>query len=176
MSENKHRPKRGQRTPVWPPAPTQDGLQYRPATPEDAVALAPRLRASDLDELARVSDRPIIDRLLDGIRLSDESWSCLKDDEVIGIIGVGRNGALGTVWMLCAPEVEQHPRLMLEHPRAWLASIESRYSTLCNAVSEHNTATIEWLQRLGFTVGDACPGYGKPGEVFRIFYRRLGDV
>ncbi|WP_427311043.1 hypothetical protein [Cupriavidus sp. H39] len=80
------------------------------------------------------------------------------------------------VWMLCAPEVEQHPRLMFEHPRAWLDSIKGRYSMLCNAVSDHNTATVAWLKRLGFIIGNECAGFGKPGEVFRLFFRGLGNV
>ncbi|EHP37651.1 hypothetical protein OR16_41656 [Cupriavidus basilensis OR16] len=65
---------------------------------------------------------------------------------------------------------------MLEHPRAWLSSIEGRYGVLCNAMSEHNTATIEWLKHLGFTIGDVCSGFGKPGEVFRLFYRSPSNV
>lgn len=159
---------------AWPPSQSSSAITYRRATPEDAAALAPNLRFFDLAEMALVWDGTPEARLAESIRVSDEAWAALLDDQVIALFGLVRFPTAHSPWMRCAAEVENHPRALLEGARVWLASVKDASVPLINAVASDNQPAINLLERLGFTIGGPVPGLGKKPDSFRAFH--MGDV
>jgi hypothetical protein len=159
---------------AWPPATCDGFITYRRATLEDAAALAPKLRFSDLAEMALVWDGTPEARLAESIRVSDEAWAALLHGEVVALFGLVRFPAAHSPWMRCTAEVEKHPRALLEGARAWLDSVRDASVPLINAVASDNQPAINLLQKLRFTVGATVHGFGKKPDSFRAFH--MGDV
>jgi hypothetical protein len=102
---------------AWPPESSNGPISYRRAIPEDAAALAPKLRFSDLAEMALVWDGTPEARLAESIRVSDEAWTALLHGEVVALFGLVRFSTAHQPWMRCGAEVENYPRALLEGAR-----------------------------------------------------------
>jgi hypothetical protein len=150
---------------AWPPESPTGPISYRRAAPEDAAALAPKLRFADLAEMALVWDGTPETRLAESIRVSDEAWAALVDGEVVALFGLVRFPTAHSPWMRCAAEVENHPRALLEGARAWLDSVRDACVPLINAVASDNQPAINLLEKLGFTIGGHVPDLGKKPDM-----------
>lgn len=142
-------------------------------TDDALVYLSQNLRQADQDEIhATVGHR----RYLDAIRLSvagadDAVVMVGVYGEPIAIIGVGTLSALygiGSPWMLATPDAMRHPRAFISQGRAYTAAMMERYSGLMNHVDARNSASVAWLQRLGFKIAQPAP-FGALGLPFHEF-------
>ncbi len=145
------------------------GLVIRPATPEDADLLAPRLRREDREEIYAVTGCPPLPVLRDGVASSDP---CLAATDGAGLVmalfGVipGPAGC-GKIWLLGAPELLRRRFSVRRWSHTWIALLHRRYATLWNYVDPRNRAHVRWLQACGFVLTPA----GEYGFERRPFYR-----
>lgn len=149
----------------------------RPATLEDADALAPRLRLADRREIMASHGDKARQSLVRGVERSDEVLVGVAGDDVICMFGVRRPALLlneVSPWLLAAKGVERHRAAFLLASRDTVQEWKQRYSRLENWVDARNTLSIRWLRWLGFTIEPAVP-YGHFGRPFHRFWM-LGDV
>lgn len=153
----------------WPPVSPSGRITYRPAIPEDATELAPKLRQSDIAEMALTwADSPAA-RLAESVRVSAESWTLLIDGQIEALFGLVRYPMVSVPWMRCSAAIAGHARELLAHARAWLDSVRVAGLPLANTVASDNAEAHKLLEHLGFVIGDAVPNQGPPGS-FRFFY------
>ncbi len=153
----------------WPPVSPSGRITYRPATPEDATELAPKLRQSDIAEMALTWVGSPEARLAESVRASAESWALLIDGEPEALFGLVRYPMVSVPWMRCSAAIAGHTRELLAHARAWLDSVRTTDVTLANTVASDNAEAHKLLEHLGFVIGDVAPNQGPPGS-FRFFY------
>lgn len=144
------------------------GVLVRPARPGDGAALAPCLRASDLQEIRAVGSSP--DALEDGVAGSSPCWAVEVDGRVEGLWGVGRpSGALRpTAWFLQSGALT--PRQLARHAPVWLARmLREAGQDLWNVVPAESVAEA-WLARLGARLSpDSFASAYVPGLSLRVF-------
>ncbi|HIE1652410.1 TPA: hypothetical protein ACXJGC_003684 [Burkholderia cenocepacia] len=153
----------------WPPVSSSGRITYRPATPEDAAALAPKLRQSDIAEMALTWAGSPEARLAESVRVSAEAWALLIDGEIEALFGLVRYPLANVPWMRCSAAIAGHTRELLTHARAWLGSVRAADVPLANTVASNNAEAMAMLEHLGFIIGDVVPDQGPPGS-FRFFY------
>lgn len=153
----------------WPPVSPSGRITYRPATPEDAAELAPKLRQSDIAEMALTWVGSPEARLTESVRASVESWALLIDGQTEALFGLVRYPMANVPWMRCSAAVAGHTRELLSHARAWLDSVRAVDVPLANTVASNNAEAMTMLEHLGFVIGDVVPDQGPPGS-FRFFY------
>lgn len=145
-------------------------LTYRPATVEDAVSLSGRLRHEDMVEVHLASGKSPEEVLVLSLSISEVAEAAVVDGEVIAIRGIGGGGGIGVPWLLCSPEVSRWSKRMVADAIPWVAHHLQRYQMLTNMVHAENTKAIQWLRRLGFTIGDLHPEWGAGKAPFHQFY------
>lgn len=153
----------------WPPVSPSGRITYRPATPEDAAELTPKLRQSDIAEMALTWTGSPETRLAESVRVSDESWALLIDGQIEAVFGLVRYPEWSVPWMRCSAAVGLHARELLAHGHAWLNSVRDPRAPFANTVAASNAEAHKMLVRLGFVIGDTAPEQGPPGS-FRYFY------
>jgi hypothetical protein len=147
--------------------------RVRPATPEDADALAPLLCAADRQEVEALTDIPLRDVLLTGIK---DSTACfcveLPSGEPVALFGVAPSldPLLGAVWLLGSDHLHTIRLTFLRHSKHWLAELTKHFPLVGNYVDERNALHVGWLRWLGFRFLRRTP-LGRNGEVFLEFVR-----
>lgn len=138
----------------------------RPATIEDAFALAPRLREADRIELQAQGflDMDVI--LAESIVTSEEAWTFAVDGQVHAVMGVVNGGKFGIPWMLGSDALFDHQKALLRLPWDYIPRWLQRYGFLMNVVHTENHRSIRWLKRLGFVMGEP---FQEPGGTFQPF-------
>lgn len=144
------------------------GIIIRKGTPADAESLTPRLRAADALE-AHLAGAT----LAGSMALAAEVWAAEEDGKVIALAGLAliEGTDIGLPWMVGSDELSKHPVSLVREGLAFVARWERRCSVLTNFVHAENTASIEWLQRLGFTMGQRFPQFGPHKAPFIHFSR-----
>jgi hypothetical protein len=160
---------------LWPPAITASRIRYRVAQPSDAVALAPKLRPADVAEMALMWSGSPEARLAESIRVSDEAWAAIVDEEVEAVFGLVRYSMAHVPWMRCSAAVGKHTSTLLADASAWLANVRSLEVPLANTVASNNAEAISMLKHLGFVIGDTVPNLGPEGS-FRYFFMEPRNV
>ena len=128
----------------------------RPATYDDCVSLAPRLRECDRTEIALGSGRDPLDVLLDG-------WTFGAHEEAIvtpsgsvaaiwGVMPLAKD--TGAIWMLGSPEIEQVSLPFLRACRPAIERQHERFPRLACASWRGNALHHRWLRWLGFSATD----------------------
>lgn len=147
-----------------------DPFVMRPATAEDAKALAHRLRASDREEvLATHTD---VEEALRGAIAG--SAICMVGElggVPVVILGCGQhvqNPGVGVPWLLGTDELHRLPGALTGLGKRYVAHFLERWPRLLNFVDERNTASVRWLLRLGFHVAPPV-AFGLNGEKFHPF-------
>ncbi len=147
----------------------------KPATVEDAIALAQDLRAEDEAEIRALTGREPGEALVNGIRYSDLPIAIMDDDHRIlgmfGAVSVSDTPRLGVVWMLASPKILNHRRRFAKESRQWIEALQTHYDILANVVDERNAVHIRWLQWCGFTFINRHPEYGVEKLPFIEFVR-----
>lgn len=134
-------------------------LSFIAARPAHAEALAPRLRACDVEEIAASSGLSPLAALLASIQVSPVAYAVFFESEVMALLGVGAHPSpgVGVVWLLGSDTIDQHPKLFWRDSRPVLAHLCESYEVLINMVDARNERSLRWLRRLGFTVDQAVP-------------------
>ena len=150
-------------------------VEFRPATKEDALYVAKRLRRADTDEVMAMGATPR--EAVEWSRMvSDLSWTGLIEGEPSMIFGCSSNlvSTAGEVWALGTDKCTSAPREMLVYGRHIVSEMLKVYPVLQNYCDARYTAAHRWLKKLGFTVYPAEP-HGPNGEPFcKIEIRRKG--
>lgn len=144
----------------------------RPSRESDCHALFPILRQQDRTEIELSSGDRSVDVLVRALRSSDEAFTAISNDgTVFGMYGVADVQGLGSPWMVASPEVYRYSKALVKDGREWVRQMQSRYPVLFNFVHADNAASIAWLRKLGFTIGELVPDYGAGRAPFYLFYR-----
>lgn len=146
-------------------------VTYRAATEEDTVSLCPRLRKADVEELTLSCGPDILPILKKAVVDSNgTAMVALEGDKVICLWGVVTLPTMGVPWMVGSPEMYKYAKRLVKDCKKWVEETSSRHSFLTNCVHVENHASIEWLKRLGFTIGATIPQYGVGKAPFYQFY------
>lgn len=152
-------------------------LVIRPAVLEDALALAPRMRAEEVAEVRASGGFYPREALIDSLAHSDEAWTALFDGQVACMWGVAEvpgssalTGRVGAVWLLTSDLVERYPKTFWRACRGELARLFERWAVLVNAIDARHEKAVRWARRLGFPLqpADSFGEYALPFHRFRV--------
>jgi hypothetical protein len=133
-------------------------LLTRPAAPQDAHELAPRLRSADVDALVATGAGPPFKVLWEAIEKSEWAATATLDDEVIACFGVRRFSVIGLMaapWLLCTPAVMFFPKELLRAARGIVSEMLWESPILVQVVDIRDVSALRFLRALGFTEGKA---------------------
>lgn len=151
----------------------------RPASPSDALWLAPRLREADKAEVRAASGLDPAVALDFAVRSSRPSLAMMGDQGgCIGLFGAAPtvDPLAGIVWMLATDDLERHSRQFLRESRPWIGQLHRAYPLLFNFVDARNEIHIRWLRWCGFTFINRHEEFGVERRPFYEFVRINPDV
>ncbi|MEE9598140.1 MAG: hypothetical protein V3V96_15320 [Acidiferrobacterales bacterium] len=145
--------------------------EFVPTIQEHASYLAEHMRQEDVDECwaaCRYTPEQAVKVSVDG---TPNPITILRDGEVVGIYGVGKQtllGGLGIPWMLRTDLPVGHTRKFYRSMRKMVDDMNTRADYLLNYVDVRNRTSVSWLSRVGFTLHDPVP-YGPDELLFHPF-------
>ena len=143
-----------------------------PATAEMVLAMAPRIRQADRDEVAAASGMDAGEALLIALMDSTRCDAWLVNDQPVAMAGVVPHPlypTVGVIWMLATDEAERYPKHLVRGNREYVRSLLDDFHIVTNFVDNRNTKAQRWLQWLGFTLGAPQP-FGVAQLPFRPFW------
>jgi hypothetical protein len=148
----------------------------RPAVPQDAHFLAPRMRPEDIAEVAALSGHTPLQSLLASLEEGAECLSIIDNhEEVVGMFGINHWPDFGedqaAVWLLASPGLVAIQREFMRQTRSMLRMFHRQYPLLWNVVDERNTTHIRWLRYFGFSFLQRHERLGVEGRPFLEFVR-----
>lgn len=146
-----------------------------PTSLKHIAELSVTMRQEDKDEiwhLARLSPEEALRRSYDGSRYIR---TVILDDRVVAIFGCGWVETTGIPWMLASPSLLKIKKTFLRHCRDYLLEMSEGCSVLTNVAWSKNTVHLQWLQWLGFEMGQGTP-MGPDGEIYIPFHKVISDV
>lgn len=154
----------------------------RPATPDDARSLAPRLRLQDVREIQASSGLSPSASLLRGIEISEWAYAVELEGTVAALFGVAEMAPksvayrVGVPWLLGSDVFFREAGTFRLHRHAirWVRRMQEDFPRLVNCVDSRNVSAIQWLSRLGFTFTALHPYYGA-GQLPFIQFERLAE-
>ena len=154
-------------------------VDLRLATPDDADWFAARLRPADAAELTAASGPDLAATLRNAVEASyGKAWVAMLGDEPISLFGIARFSLMGDAaapWMVGTPTLLKQGRALMEIGRAYCAMAREEFALLVNFVDVRNTASIRWLKRLGFEMGEPV-AFGVEQRPFMRFEMRSDHV
>lgn len=152
-------------------------VTYRPAVLEDAAEITPNLRASDVEELTLSYGPNLEECLRQSIAGSAEVETAEVDGKIIAILGISDAAGkdIGIPWLVCTNEYRQYGRNIFKDSKAHVLRWEKQYKVQVNMVYSKNTTTINWLKRIGYTIGPLHEEWGYAKAPFYQFYRIRKD-
>lgn len=147
---------------------------YRPTVLDDIHELAPRMRKSDVEEIAASSGVVPEQALFLSFLAGAETHSIIAPDgEIIGMFGVvpTQDPMVGVPWMLASdrlPEIRKH---FLPQSLEWVEKVNKQFPILTNYVDKRNTKAIRWLRYLGFQFPQLIEDFGVEKKPFYEFVR-----
>lgn len=153
----------------------------RPATHEDVLWLAPKLRKADVQEIEAASGQTPLAALSWSLLASSECWAGEgRDGELIALFGAAptQEPDVGLVWLLGSESISTKNAVrFLRESRLWLDRLHQSYPILYNFVDARNTVHIHWLRWLGCTFIARHEHYGVGGLPFYEFVHvHKGDI
>jgi hypothetical protein len=149
-------------------------IAIRPATDDDAHALAPVMRAADrLEAEAATGDSPL-NALRMSLARSTEAWAGTADGDIVCLFGVAPLCLLGgeaCPWLLGSDLVERHAMAFARRNRPMVRRWSAQFPVLRNYVDARHTVAIRWLRWMGFTLQPPVP-YGPAQLPFHPFEMR----
>jgi hypothetical protein len=149
-----------------------DAAQVRPATLEDCLYVAGRLRDQDRDELRALGLDDFRHVLAESFKASRWCWCAHIDGRPVAVFGLALIGptltAVGGVWMLGTPEIAFQKRSLLRLAPLYIGAMLQASPTLLNRVHAKNTLAVSWLRRSGFVLQPPIP-VAPYGELFHPF-------
>lgn len=149
-------------------------VRIREATEEDARWFAPRLRQGDYDEFRAARAEPILGQLLDCLARSRGASFVAVSDAFgpICLFGFAPHGLLSdkaAPWAVGTPDLTRRGRALNRFGKWYCARTLEMFPVLENYVDVRNTASIRWLQGLGFQFDRPEP-YGVEKRPFMRFW------
>lgn len=142
----------------------------REATEEDARFIGARLREADRREVEALGFDPA-GAVLWSFRASDVIRTGELDGEPAMIFGAGGGvfgeevGAPPFIWALGTDRCFGSPKQLVRQGRRFVSEMVERYGYLENYCDARYAQALNWLRRIGFTVGEPVP-YGPFGNLF----------
>ena len=143
------------------------------ATREHAEFIAANPRPADVAE-AWTQDRTTpLDVMLRGIRYSPNAQTGMVDGEPIGMFGVSPMSlirGIGVPWMMASARADilQARKALLRESRDVVGAWREQYKFLANVVDDRNVRAKQWLEWLGFEIGETYH-LGPDQMPFRMF-------
>lgn len=147
-------------------------VTVRPATKDDCISLAPRLRKEDREEAEAVIGLPASYAMMAGLR-DDTLVACVNGTPEM-IFGCPGADIVGTPWMLASPLpfTPQWSRVFLRASKEIVTDDwQARYPLLTNFTDARNVRHHRWLRWLGFQFIRRDETYGVAGIPFLEFVR-----
>lgn len=145
---------------------------------DDAVELAPKMRAADVLEIKRSDNTSPLEALLTPFTMKkSKTYSIISEnEEVIGMFGstFTELPGYGTAWMLCSEELFEYTIQFLRECPYWVQEMGKEYDYLFNFVDKENVVALRWLKYLGFTEDKEIAEYGA-GKTPFIFVLKTMD-
>jgi len=147
----------------------------KPATLEDALSMAHRMREIDVQEIwasHRIRPLPALVHL---VRTSEVAKTGREGEDIVLMFGMIRQnllGSAGTVWMLATDLLDLHSFRFLRECGTGIVAISAEFTIIENYCDARNSITVRWLKWLGFTVEEAEP-YGVYNMPFHHFYKEV---
>lgn len=125
------------------------------ALPEHCALLAPLLRAPDLAECIASGFADGLSALQASLEHSVEAVSVFFDGEIVAMVGVDPLGPGQTlIWALTGRAVDQAKLTFLRWSHAVVDDFHEAFGTLTNLVDARYQGAIDWLECLGFRIGE----------------------
>jgi len=148
-------------------------IYVRPAENADSSVLTPRLRDSDVLELAAtfgpgVSTKEAVDF---SIERSSEVYSMVLDGDVEALWGVAdcpQDQYSGIPWLVGSDSINGVGKVIARYSKGWVEHLMRNYTFLYNFVHVPHWQSQKWLQLCGFTILEEH-SYGFNGEDFYLF-------
>lgn len=147
----------------------------RPATAEDAVDIAARIRPAEVAEVFAATGVAPVHGIVASVRNATEAWATYLGGELACLWGVGTDrgtpllgSRTGSVWLLTSAAVERHPKTFWRMCRAEVPRLLDRWDTLWNHIDARHAQAVRWAKRLGFPLEEPRP-YGALGLPFCRF-------
>lgn len=142
------------------------------AEPIHAVRLARNLNPADRDEILAASGADPYVAIVQGMRVSGDTWAGLADGKLVCMFGCVPPQSLfqyaATPWLLGTPLIKQHARRFLRESRLYFDEMKRQHKLLVNYVDVRHTDAQRWLAWLGFTLDPP-----KPHGVSQLPFRRF---
>lgn len=123
------------------------------ARDDDVPLLAPKLRAEDVEEIAKFSGLDA-EAALSASLANSKIALALRDKAgaPVTLLGIGWAAfpRAGLAWMLSSREIEKVGLVFLEIGRNSLGNLMQGHDVISNYVHEKNTVSLRWLRWLGF--------------------------
>lgn len=151
------------------------------ATRDDAVALAPRLRAADVEEIRAASGLAPAEAVCRSYDFSTHVWAVREFAgrpigpavaPLVALWGVGPLSLVegrGCPWLLASDAFEAFGLDIARLSRPLLARMRGHYPRLENRVDARHVRAVRWLSWLGFTIDPVTP-WGVEGRPFHRFW------
>ena len=142
------------------------------ATAAHAEYIAKNVRDADKQEIWAIAMRNPEEAMLNGIEISDKSFTGMVDGVPVcmwGIVEQSIIGPVGTPWMIASNKLDQYAKLFIRQCKKRAHKYFSAYGLLENYIDARNTKAIQWLKWLGFSVEDVSSPYGALGMPFHRF-------
>lgn len=135
-----------------------DNITYRLPTDKDIMDLAANMRQVDKDELQLVCDLSPEQAVIESLKASDPEFlrAYLADDQLICIAGCSpMDEHHAQPWLLATDLLDGYCYRLRRESLGVLNLMRAKYAYLSNVINPNNTMTIEWLESIGFTMGEA---------------------
>lgn len=149
-------------------------ILVRSATKDDIEYVAGHLRRADAQEV-KVA-QPGEDAVLAIQESAAGSLWCksvIVDGAPCVLYGLGEESGAGVPWMLATADIRKIKNEFLAGSAPVITRMREQFSFLANQVHRDNATSINWLRRLGFTVGSIPVGNG--GEFFNFWIGEKND-
>lgn len=127
---------------------------FVPAQLTHVGPIANNMREMDVIECLALGRTPRT-ALRNGLRCSQDAWTCLKDGRPVSMMGIVSDGLLSgsaRVWFLGTDEVFKEGRVLLFYGPLFIERWLEHFEVLRNIIAVDNVKAIRLLKRWGFTV------------------------
>jgi hypothetical protein len=123
--------------------------------------VAEHIRDADRAEIqALLGPVNVREALHDSLMASCDTWAAERADGggTLCLFGIKSIGPLLTPiaspWCIGTPVLDRLPSVLVKHSRRYFAEVRELYPLLVNFVDARNTASIRFLERVGFTIDE----------------------
>lgn len=148
-------------------------VEIRQRQPGDIEHIAQHMREADVAEVRAGAHEPL-DALTVSVERSAVTWCATVNGVPAALFGVAPMGSVldprGAPWFLGTDAVPRSRRALASLTPRYITQMLDAFPHLINCVHSRNTVAVEWLEHVGFTLGDTFdhPVTGEPFTVFEM--------